>query len=196
MKWFDRNFDYIQEFAEHWNKHVKRLKWTFLVIAVLLVAVGILCIRFPVGTFAAMQTLAAAALIVQGIYFLVSFASTTGYFKDPMQIVMGILNIVLGLLLFASPVALTVNALTFMLAFLLLFSGAEKLAFARKLKYYRIMRTGLMTFCGVLSIVLAVVFLVLPLVSALVLHDIMAAYFIVNGVALLIEVLSMKRIAL
>lgn len=196
MRWFDSSFDYIQEFVERWNKQVKRLKWTFLVIAVILVVVGILCIRFPVGIFTAMQMLAAAALIVQGIYFLVSYASTTYYFKDPMQIVMGILNIVLGLLLFTSPVALTVNTLTFMLSFLLIFSGAEKIAFAGKLKYYRIMRTGIMTFSGVLNILLAVVFLVLPLVSILVLHYIMAAYFIVNGVALLIEALSMKPIDL
>lgn len=195
MRWFDSNFDYVNEFIERWNQRVKKLKYAFIAIAVILVVIGIFCIFLPWETFSAMQILAAAALVVQGIHFIVSYASTTFYFKDPMQIVMGILNIILGILLLASPVALTATTLAFIFSFLLIFSGAERIAFAGKLKYYRIMNTGIMTFSGVLSIILAVVFLALPLVSLLVLNYIVAAYLIVSGVALFIEAVSMKTIA-
>ena len=194
MKWFDRNFDYINEFIERWNQGVKRLKIIFIVIAVILAVVGVCCIFLPLETFSVMQFLAAAALIVQGIYCIVSYASATYYFKDPMKIVMGILNILLGIFVLFSPVVLTAATLAFLFAFLLLFSGAEKIAFAGKLKYYQIMNTGVMTFSGVLSIILAVVFLVLPLLSALVLNYIVAAYLIVSGISLFIEALSMKPI--
>lgn len=196
MRWFDSSFDYIREFIESWNKKVKHLKWTLIAVAVVLVLVGVLCILFPIEVFTMMQILAAAALVVQGIYSIVSYAATTYYFRDPMQLVMGILNIVLGILVLASPVTLTASSLTVMFAFLLLFSGAEKIAFAGKLRYYRIMRTGLMTFSGVLSILLAVVFLVLPLASILILNYIVAAYLIISGIALFIEALGMKRIDL
>lgn len=196
MRWFDSSFDYIREFIESWNKKVKHLKWTLIAVAVVLVLVGVLCILFPIEVFTMMHILAAAALVVQGIYSIVSYAATTYYFRDPMQLVMGILNIVLGILVLASPVTLTASSLTVMFAFLLLFSGAEKIAFAGKLRYYRIMRTGLMTFSGVLSILLAVVFLVLPLASILILNYIVAAYLIISGIALFIEALGMKRIDL
>lgn len=194
MRWFDRNFDYINEFIERWNKQIKRRKYTFIVIALILAAVGACCIFLPAETFTVMQILAAAALIIQGIYFIISYACTTYYFKDPMQIVTGILNILLGILLFFSPIALTASTLTFMFAFLLLFSGAEKLSFASKMNYYRIMDTGFLTFSGILNIILAIIFLVLPLVSMLVLNYILAAYLIVSGIALFIEALSMKKI--
>ena len=42
------------------------------------------------------------------------------------------------------------------------------------MKYYRIMKTGMITFSGVVSIVLAVVFLLLPLLSMMVLNYILA----------------------
>ncbi len=62
------------------------------------------------------------------------------------------------------------------------------------MKYYRIMKTGMITFSGVVSIVLAVVFLLLPLLSMMVLNYILALYLIIGGITLLVEALSMKEI--
>lgn len=194
MTWFDRDFDYINEFIETWNRRVKKLKTLFIVIAAVLVVIGVLCIFCPMETFAAMQFLVAAVLVVHGIGSLVGYASSTAYFKDPMQIVMGILNILLGVLLLFSPVELTVTAFTVMFAFLLIFTGAEKLSAAARLRYYRLMDPGAMIFSGVLSILLAVVFLALPMLSLLFFNYILAAYLIVSGVSLLAEALSMKKI--
>ena len=192
--WFDRDYDYISEFIDNWNRQIKRLKYTFLVIAVLMVVIGILCAALPVETFLTIQILAAIALVIQGIGDILSYTSSTYYFKDPVLMVVGILNIVLGILVFFAPVALTAATLTFLLAILLLFSGTEKIAFSSKMKYYRIMKTGMITFSGVVSIVLAVVFLLLPLLSMMVLNYILALYLIIGGITLLVEALSMKEI--
>ena len=62
------------------------------------------------------------------------------------------------------------------------------------MKYYRIMKTGMITFSGVGSIGLAVVFLLLPLLSMMVLNYILALYLIIGGITLLVEALSMKEI--
>ena len=118
MLWFDRDYDYISEFIDNWNRQIKRLKYTFLVIAVLMVVIGILCAALPVETFLTIQILAAIALVIQGIGDILSYTSSTYYFKDPVLMVVGILNIVLGILVFFAPVALTAATLTFLLAIL------------------------------------------------------------------------------
>src|SRR5699024_10866901 len=145
--------------------------------AVLLLA-GVLTAVFPVGIFAVIQYFAALAVIIIGIYHFVAFASMTYYFKDYMLLLSGILNVLIGVMLFVMPVTLTVQVITFMLAFLLIFSGAEKLSMASRLRYFRIPHTGSLTFSGILNIILAVIFLLLPFVSALALNYILAAYLL------------------
>ena len=165
----------------------------FIMAAVLLIA-GVLTAVFPVGIFAVIQSFAALAVIIIGIYHFVAFASMTYYFKDYMLLLSGILNVLIGVMLFVMPVTLTVQVITFMLAFLLIFSGAEKLSMASRLRYFRIPHTGSLTFSGILNIILAVIFLLLPFVSALALNYILAAYLLLTGAALLVEAIGMHKI--
>ena len=99
-------------------------------------------------------------------------------------------------MLFIMPVTLSVQIFTFMLAFILIFSGVEKLSLASRLRYFRIPHTGSLTFSGILNIILAVIFLLLPFVSALALNYILAAYLVIIGAALLIEAAGMHKISL
>ena len=196
MRWFDSDFDYVQELIDTWNSRRKKIRTAYIIIAAVLLIAGILTAVFPVSIFAVMQYFAAAAVIVIGIYHFVTFASMTYYFRDYMLLLSGILNVLIGIMLFFMPVALTVQVITFLLAFLLIFSGAEKLSLASRLRYFRIPHTGSMTFSGVLNIILAVIFLLLPFVSALALNYILAAYLVITGIALLIEAAGMHKISL
>ena len=196
MRWFDSDFDYVQELIDTWNSRRKKMRTAYIIIAAVLLIAGILTAVFPVSIFAVVQYFAAAAVIVIGIYHFVTFASMTYYFRDYMLLLSGILNVLIGIMLFFMPVALTVQVITFLLAFLLIFSGAEKLSLASRLRYFRIPHTGSMTFSGVLNIILAVIFLLLPFVSALALNYILAAYLIIVGIALLIEAAGMHKISL
>ena len=164
------------------------------IMAVVLLIAGVLTAVFPVGIFAVIQYFAALAVIIIGIYHFVAFASMTYYFKDYMLLLSGILNVLIGVMLFVMPVTLTVQVITFMLAFLLIFSGAEKLSMASRLRYFRIPHTGSLTFSGILNIILAVIFLLLPFVSALALNYILAAYLLLTGAALLVEAIGMHKI--
>lgn len=168
------------------------MRAAYIIIAALLLIAGVLTAVFPVGIFTVIQYFAAVAVITVGIYHFVAFASMTYYFRDYMLLLSGILNVLIGIMLFVMPVALTVQVITFLLAFLLIFSGAEKLTLASRLRYFRIPHTGSATFSGVLNIILAVVFLLLPFVSALALNYILAAYLVITGIALLIEAAGMK----
>lgn len=192
MRWFDSDFDYVQELIDTWNSRRKKMRAAYIIIAALLLIAGVLTAVFPVGIFTVIQYFAAVAVITVGIYHFVAFASMTYYFRDYMLLLSGILNVLIGIMLFVMPVALTVQVITFLLAFLLIFSGAEKLTLASRLRYFRIPHTESATFCGVLNIILAVVFLLLPFVSALALNYILAAYLVITGIALLIEAAGMK----
>ena len=172
------------------------MRAAYIIIAALLLIAGVLTAVFPVGIFTVIQYFAAVAVIAVGIYHFVAFASMTYYFRDYMLLLSGILNVLIGIMLFVMPVALTVQVITFLLAFLLIFSGAEKLTLASRLRYFRIPHAGSATFSGLLNIILAVVFLLLPFVSALALNYILAAYLVITGIALLIEAAGMHKISL
>ncbi len=194
MRWFDSNFDYVQEFIENWNKKVKKIRLICFIIAILMIVAGILCIAYPRGTFALLHFAIAGGMIILGVYHIISYVSSTYYFKDPMLIVMGIVNILLGILFFNMPVMVTAEALTFILAIVLLFSGAERISFASKLKYFQIADTKMITWSGILNIVVALIFLFLPFVSALVLNTIIGVYLVIGGIALIIEAIAMKNL--
>lgn len=194
MRWFDSDFDYVQELIDTWNRRRKKMRTAYFIMAAVLLLAGVLTAVFPVGIFAVIQYFAALAVIIIGIYHFVAFASMTYYFKDYMLLLSGILNVLIGVMLFVMPVTLTVQVITFMLAFLLIFSGAEKLSMASRLRYFRIPHTGSLTFSGILNIILAVIFLLLPFVSALALNYILAAYLLLTGAALLVEAIGMHKI--
>ena len=194
MRWFDSEFDYVQELIDTWNKKRKKVRTAYFIIAAVLFLAGILTAVFPVRVFAVIQYLAAAAVIVIGIYHFVAYTSMTYYFKDGMLIMSGILNILIGIMLLIMPITLTVQVVTFMLAFLLIFTGAQKISFASRLKYFQIPNTGSLTFSGILNIILAVIFLLLPFVSALALNYILAAYLVITGAALFVEALGMHKL--
>ena len=196
MRWFDSEFDYVQELIDTWNKKRKKVRTAYFIIAAVLFLAGILTAVFPVRVFAVIQYLAAAAVIVIGIYHFVAYTSMTYYFKDGMLIMSGILNILIGIMLLIMPVTLTVQVITFMLAFLLIFTGAQKISFASRLKYFQIPNTGSLTFSGILNIILAVIFLLLPFVSALALNYILAAYLVITGAALFVEALGMHKLSI
>ena len=196
MKWFDSDFDYVQEMIDAWNRGRKRMRTVYFILGALLLIAGILTAVFPIGIFAVIQYLAAAAVIGIGIYHFITFASMTYYFRDYMLIISGILNVLIGIMLLIMPIQLTVQVVTFMLAFLLIFSGAQKISFASRLKYFRIPHTGSLTFSGVLNIILAVIFLLLPFMSALALNYILAAYLIITGAALFVEALGMHKLSM
>lgn len=196
MKYYNSNFDYANEFIENWNDKMKNFKITCIIISVIMIVAGALCVIFPLQVFKAIQYIVGISLILNGVHSIIGYIEITEYFRDPILIIMGILNILMGVFLFFMPVALTETALTFMFAFLLIFTGAQKISFAGRLKYFRIINTGLITFSGILSIILAVVFILLPLLSKLVLNYIIALYLIVSGATLLIEILSINKLDL
>ena len=81
-----------------------------------------------------------------------------------------------------------------LLAFLFIISGAERVTYARRLRYFGLPDSGLTTATGVLNIVCGVAFLLMPALSGVVFGYVVAAYLIVGGASLVVEGISMRPI--
>ena len=91
-------------------------------------------------------------------------------------------------------VTITVSTLTFLFAFVLLVNGIQKITWGSRLSFFRVINTNYLSLTGWVNLLLGIIFMVMPFQSALVINYILAAYLIVAGISLLIEVVSMKRI--
>lgn len=194
MDRFNSDFDHVSDFVERWNASVRRTRTWTIVIGVLLVLAGIASAVAPLSIYALIQGVVAAALIAGGIGETVSYARTPELFRSPTMLVMGVLNALLGVMLLALPAYLTAGTVVFLLAFLFIISGAERITYARRMRYFGLPDSGLTTFTGVLNVVCGVAFLLMPAFSGVVIGYVIAAYLIVGGASLVVEGVSMRPI--
>lgn len=159
-----------------------------------MVLAGILCLLFPNGIFLALQWIAAFGFVLYGIYHIVAYFCMPYYFRDPLLLILGILCLLSGVMLCGMPLYVTVTTLTFLLGMFLLLAGAEKLSRARRLRYFQLMNTMPITVSGVVNIVMACLFLLLPSASAVALNTLLAVYLIVSGIAQIVEAISMRKL--
>ena len=194
MKWYDSNHDYINDYIDQWNRTARRAKVGMIVLGVLLALMGVAAVAAPMSTYSFIQGLIAAMLIVHGAGQIATYVQTPEFFRNGAQLATGILNAVLGVLLFMLPSAVMAGTLVYLLAFLLIMTGIERISFARQMRYYQIPASSMGTATGVLNIILGIAFLFMPLVSSLVLSYFIAAYLIIGGITLVVEGISIKRI--
>lgn len=194
MERYNSNFDHVGDFVERWNAGVRHARIWTIVIGALLVLAGIASAAAPLSIYALIQGIVAAALIVGGVGEVASYVHMPELFRSPTMLVMGALNALLGLMLLTLPAYLTAGTVVFLLAFLFIISGAERVTYARRLRYFGLPDTGLTTVTGVLNIVCGVVFLIMPAFSGVVFGYVIAAYLIVAGASLVVEGISMRPI--
>ena len=194
MDMFNSNFAYKREFIDRWNDGVKRARGWMVVLGVLLILAGGFAALAPLGLYEFIQTAAGIALIVYAVMQIASYMGTPEFFRSPALVVMGVLNALLGIMLLALPAYLTAGTLVFLLGFLFIVTGIERLTFARRMRYFQLPHTGMGTATGIINLIVGIVFLLMPMVSSLVLGYLMAAYLVVGGVTVLIEAAAMRSI--
>lgn len=191
---YDFDFDYADDFATRWNEGYRRARTWMIVLGVLLALVGVASALDPFSIYAFVQAVIAAALIVGGASQLVSYARTPELLRSPATLVMGVLNALLGIMLLTLPAYLTAGTVVFLLAFLFIIAGAERITSARRMRYFGLPSSGVNTAVGVLNVVAGVAFLLLPVASGVVLGYVMSAYLVIGGVTLIVQGVSMRRI--
>lgn len=196
MTRYQSHQDMLSAYRDRWNRGFKAGKAFFIILAVLMILAGVVTFLYPLNLYAVVQAVVAAMLLVHGIMQVVSFIRATGLFKDPMLMVTGVLNALLGIVLLMLPTAFTATTLTFIMAFMLIMIGAERISHASHMRYFGMPGSGVTTVSGVLNIILGIVFLLAPIFSSVVLSFMVSAYLVGTGVTLLIEAISMRRIEL
>jgi uncharacterized membrane protein HdeD (DUF308 family) len=143
-------------------------------------AFGILTIAMPAASIAALVFVFGVYAVVDGgVMFGLAAREQRG---RGMYVVRGLLGIAAGLFTFVSP-GLTALALYVLIGAWALSIGATELAVAITLR--RDVPVGALVLTAVLSLAVGVMMFALPLVGVTALIGVIAAYAIVNGIALI-----------
>ncbi|WP_302154313.1 HdeD family acid-resistance protein [uncultured Enorma sp.] len=191
---YDPNHDYVSDYIDQWNRQIRATKIWMAVIGIVLVITGLASAIAPFSMYAFIQTFAAVALIMHGASHLVSYFQTPQFFRNGATLASGLLNALLGILLLVLPATLTAGTIVFLLAFLLVTMGIERISFAQNMKYYQLGGSTAGMITGIVDIVLGIVFALMPLFASAAISILISAYLVVAGVALIVESLSIKRI--
>lgn len=194
MQWFDPQHDYVNDYIDTWNNKIQSAKAWMIALGMVLIVAGIATAVAPLSMYAIIQGIIAGVLIVRGASNIVGYVQTPEFFRNGATLASGILNALLGVLFFALPATFTASALGFLLAFLLIMTGVERLSFARSMRYYHLENSSAGTAMGIVNIILGVVLAFTPLFTSVVLSYLMAAYLIVAGITLAVEGVAIKRI--
>lgn len=194
MSPFDSNHDYVNDYVERWNGGVRATKRTMVVLGILLALSGILVVLSPLSTYSLIQSIAAVLLIVHGAGQIGSWARTPEPFRSGATLAAGVLNALLGLLFILLPPSFMASTLVYLIAFMLIVTGVERISFSRQMRFFSIPTSSAGTATGVLNIILGAVFIFLPLVSSIVLSYLIAAYLVIGGITLLVEGIAIKGI--
>jgi uncharacterized membrane protein HdeD (DUF308 family) len=186
------NYD-LSSLSEQWNKKLKSIRISSIVISIAMIILGIVCFIYPVETITVLEYIASLLIIAVGVWEIVDYTHGPVFFRMPGRIASGVMNIILGLLLFCSPEAVTNSTFTFLFGLLMLEFGVNKLSYSSLLGRYQVPNHGWVIASGILDIVASLVFFIMPLFSTVVLSYMLAFYLVMIGVTLLIEICSMKN---
>lgn len=175
------------------NRKLRSLCRLGLGLAAALVLLGIALLLCPQSIVLWIERGIAVILGLVGILEIVDYLSTSTLFRQSLTIVRGLLDLVIAVLFLRADAAQVITMLSFILGISALLIGIHKLDYAMKLNYFHVAGSGMAILGGLLSILAGIGFLISPLSSAIVLTTLIAAYCILGGIALFIEMLSFKN---
>ena len=189
---FNPDMNFASEFTTRWNQKLKSIRTASFIVSILMILFGILCAIFPMQTVNVLEILACVLLMAFGIYQIINYNSEPVWFRYPGSLISGILNILISIMLLASPSGVAISTFAFMFGWILMMAGIEKISYSSKLRFFQVTDCGWVTASGVFDIIASLLFIFLPLASTLALNFILAAYLIVGGITLLVEAFQMK----
>ncbi len=192
MKPFNYGTDLARAFAEQWNQRLRSVRIASFIVSIAMLVFGVLCIVYPIQSVKVLSILAALMIAAFGVFEIIDYCCLPIFLRNGGTMAAGVLNILFAVLLLSSPAEVTVGTFAFLFGLMLLLFGIEKIALASKLRYFAVSDYGWVIASGVLNLIAAAVFMLLPMLSAVFLNYIIAIYLLVGGATLLIEAISMN----
>lgn len=179
--------------AEYWNKGLKKYRLVGLIGGIVLCVLGVLCLLFPFTSTAVMGYIASAAILVTGILSIIEYFRMPVFLHSAALLVPGIINVIVGILLLTSTKENMIVVFAFVIAFELLITGIEELSSASRLKYFGDTGYGWLIASGVISIVIAIIFMFLPR-SSVAISVLVGIYLLAGGISLIVAAVKAKEL--
>ena len=138
-----------------------------LIIGILFLGIGIWVLATPIKSYLGLSVLFSISFFVSGV-FEVFFSISNRKTMDSWgwSLVMGILNLVIGVLLLSTP-SISIITLPLYVGFVLLFRGLMAISLSYELKDYGIIDWGNLLAIGILSTIFAIILLWNPLLAGM-----------------------------
>ena len=175
------------------NRKLRSLRRMGLGLAAALVVLGIALLFCPQSGVLWIERGIAVILGLVGIVEILDYLSTSALFRQSLTIVRGLFDLLIAVLLLRADAEMVITVFAVLLGVSAIVIGIHKLDYAMKLNYFRVEGSGMAMAGGVLSVIAGICFLISPLSSAIVLTTLIAAYCILGGIALFVEMLSFKN---
>ena len=175
------------------NRKLRSLRRMGLGLAAALVVLGIALLFCPQSVVLWIERGIAVILGLVGIVEILDYLSTSALFRQSLTIVRGLFDLLIAVLLLRADAEMVITVFAVLLGVSAIVIGIHKLDYAMKLNYFRVEGSGMAMAGGVLSVIAGICFLISPLSSAIVLTTLIAAYCILGGIALFIEMLSFRN---
>ncbi len=190
------NDDIIDDMNDRLNKRLHTMRIVGIVISIVMIICGILCLVFPTKTLSTIVIIGAIMLMVSGVYQIIDYVSLPSILRWAGNMSSGVINVIIGLILLISPKQVTIHVLVYIFGFILLFYGINKLTFAHQLSYFNMQGYSWPIITSIITIIVALIFLISPMVVSIVLSYMLAIYLIAEGVTQLVEVVKMHDLIL
>lgn len=174
--------------VKHW--------WMYLIIGILALVLGIFMLASPVITYEMLTLLLGIALIIFGIIQLVVAMLSKNFFVSRAAAIIGsILDIVLGVLLFANP-GISAITLPLILGMWMMYKSFMTISYAGDLKGLKVKGYGFTMFCGIVLLILSVMILLRPITIGMMTVAIyIALSFIIYGLSEIVSSFRLKSIS-
>ncbi|MDD1653719.1 MAG: DUF308 domain-containing protein [Methanomicrobiales archaeon] len=175
------------------DERLRQVRWGYFVLfGIVAIIFGGLVLFYPGISTAFMVILAAALLLVFGLYGIISgFMAPKGEKLAP--IVLGIIGVLIGAAGLVYPAAFGVS-LVWLLAFLILLIGGLMIIFSIIEK--DLPHRWLLFFLGLLGVIFAILMFYGPIAAAVGLTVLLAIYFVITGIASIVtgfQIRSLKK---
>lgn len=162
--------------------------WSYLIIGILLILVSLYSFRTPITNLAAIVIVFASSAVFKGIIQLIAYSKIKKhtYYKSGILMILGILDIFIGIfLLFNLNASIVALPVVFSLWFLI--QSVGELLMAGRLKNVSTSYFWFIVVASVINIILSLFLLSKPIIAALTLSFMVGTYFLVAGITYIVR---------
>lgn len=186
-----RNY-FVGGLKDGWDRQLRSLRIGGVLLGAFFVILGLICVLMPFQSAAFVETLIAVFVLILGVYHLAQYASTPVLLRRGGALLAAIFNVFLGIFLLTTPDESMMGFFATIIAVALLFAGLLDLFIAGQLRILRARGYSWTLAKGVLMILAAMMFSVLPVSSTVTVSVFVGLYLLTSGASLLVECLGIK----